>query len=530
MACVTTTIFASEKVINIKESGAVGNGIADDSKAIRKAVAIINKNHSGQLFFPKGTYLFKGRGPAMLFRGVSDTTVKFEPGAVLLIDNLRKDGRGNGHGILFKDAGKNITLEDITVKWKEKPKHRSHGDGIRFDGYPANNKTISNITMLNCRVINSPQAGAIFHGCSDITVKNFRPEHTRADGLHFNACRRVKVKGVAGVDNGDDTLAMVTYYHPTKIGAYREFNPPYNQPVIGDWNNTDSTASDISVNGGRANGVRVSGGNNISIANIVVTGKGFAGMQIDSAKKTEKNRAVGWSYLASRDIKVKNLKVSECPVGFIIRTLNIKPDEPENMWRHKVSLSGISMSNCHKGIELLDSGDIEISEVESSSLISLRNARGKYILKNISLKNAGLYIDGVQGKDFQGWKGNREPKPFIALKDLSNLVNKEITIDNLKITNGMLRISDCAGIKVDNLSISNPEKYALGLYKSKDCAFDNVKIVSKQVPLHVSNVSNIILSNCVYGPAKDLMLAGARERKSFTLRNIKNDLTVQPGN
>lgn len=523
MAGVITTSLANETIVNVKETGAVGDGVTDDSKAIQKAVRAINKNKSGSIFFPKGTYLYKSKGPAMVFHGVSDTTVKFAPDAVLLIDNLKSSGHGNGHGLIFKDAGKNIKLENVTVQWKSKPKFRSYGDGIRFDGYPSDAKTISNLSMINCRVINSPQAGAIFHGCSDVTVKDFRPEDTMADGLHFNACRRVTVNGVKGRNNGDDTVAFVTYYHPTKVGAYRESFPPYNQPSIGAWSNTGSIASNISVNGGRANGVRVSGGNNISIENISVTGKGFAGMQIDAAKKTEENRAVGWSYLASRDIKVKNLNVTDCPIGFIVRTLNIKPDDPEYMWRHKVSLNGLSVSNCRKGLELLDSGDIEIDGASSNAVISLRNARGKYNLKNINIKDANLCIDGVQGKDFQGWKSNREPKPFVTIKDLSNLVDKEITIDNLKITKGMLRISDCAGVKINNLTIKDPSQYALGLYKSRNCVFDNVKIASKTVPLHISNVSNITLSNCIYGPAKHLMLAGEKERKAVVLKNVKND-------
>ena len=520
MAGLSFSSTAGELTVNVKDAGAAGNGTTDDSRAIRKAVASINKNKSGKLFFPKGAYLFKSNGTAMLFKGVSNVSVKFDKDAVLLIDNLKAGGRGNGHGILFKDPGKNITLENITLQWKVKPKYRSNGDGIRFDGYPSPEKTISNIIMSNCRVINAPQTGAIFHGCSDVTVKNFRPEHTKADGLHFNACRKVKIDGVTGLDTGDDTLALVTYYHPTKIGAYRESNPPFNQLSLGEWNNTGSTAMNISSSGGRANGIRVAGGKDITISNVSVKSKGFSGIQIDAAKKTTTNRAVGWSYLASKNIRINNVKVLDCPVGFIVRTLNILPDEPDHLWRHSVAVTNLDIKNCRNGIQLLDSGDIEIAEVSSDSAICLMNARGKYSLKNINLNDTSMYINGTQGQVFQGWKRNREPKPFLAIKDLSNLVDKEIVVSNLKITGGMLRISDCAGVKVDDLSVLNPPQLAIGIYKTKNCVLENIQVTSKNTPLQVSNINDITIENCIYGPAAKFMLAGAKEQKSITLKKI----------
>jgi Pectate lyase superfamily protein len=520
---------ADATVFNVKQFGAVGNGIADDSKAIKMAQEALIKAKSGTLFFPKGKYLYKKRGSALVFKGLSNLTVKFEPGAVIIMNNLvmQKGKRpgliGTGHGLVFQYPGKNITLENVFIEWQPKAENRSYGDGIRFEGYPDEKKTISNITMINCRTVGCPQAGAIFMGCSDITVKNFRPENNKADGLHFNACRRVKVDGLRGINTGDDTLAFVTYYHPTRLGAYSGVRPPFNQPSLGEWNNTDSTASNIYSEGGGADGMRIAGGKNISVSNITVVKKRFAGIQVDCANQTRKNRAVGWSYMASRGIKISNATVRDCPFGYLTRTLNLKMDDPEDRWLPEIKISNLTVSNCKYGVDLLDTANVSIDGIKSDSRILLMNARGKLSLSNVELTGANLYVHFVQGKNFQGWKGNRELLPSLAKTDLSNLIDKNVRLNNIKITGGMLRISDFAGLIADKVEIINPPKYAIGLYKSINCTLNDVKIESKNTALHISNVRNIKLSNWVYGPQKRLMTPTEKQRKdmTITLDNVK---------
>ncbi len=120
-------------------------------------------------------------------------------------------------------------------------------------------------------------------GASDVTVTNFTAIGTLADGLHFNANRRVTVDGLVAQNTGDDGLAFVTYYDPSQPWTYGPGDGPFNQAGVGgEWNNGGSVASHITVTGGRASGVRVQGGYDIAIDDVTVTGKDY-GIQLNSA-------------------------------------------------------------------------------------------------------------------------------------------------------------------------------------------------------------------------------------------------------
>lgn len=83
----------------------------------------------------------------------------------------------------------------------------AHGTihGIRVEG------AASNVSLINSRVANAPQAGAVFMGASDVTVTNFTAVGTLGDGLHFNSNRRVTVNGLVAQNVGDGGLAFITY-------------------------------------------------------------------------------------------------------------------------------------------------------------------------------------------------------------------------------------------------------------------------------------------------------------------------------
>ena len=53
---VTNQINNSKQVISVKQFGALGNGIADDTKAIQAAIDATSKAGGGTVFFPRGTY------------------------------------------------------------------------------------------------------------------------------------------------------------------------------------------------------------------------------------------------------------------------------------------------------------------------------------------------------------------------------------------------------------------------------------------------------------------------------------------
>ena len=65
MAVTTPKIGSGTSWISVKDYGAIGNGIADDSSAITAAILVLNSAGSGVLYFPDGNYLVTSPLPAI---------------------------------------------------------------------------------------------------------------------------------------------------------------------------------------------------------------------------------------------------------------------------------------------------------------------------------------------------------------------------------------------------------------------------------------------------------------------------------
>lgn len=314
---------SSRPTVNIRDHGAIGDGVADDSPAIIAATAALKSGHT--LYFPAGSYRFARRHPpsraAIAIAGISDVAVDFSRNAELLMDNL-DDGSGTSHGILVSGRAAGIALRDVTVRWKTRPARRSFGDGIRVVGFPADGGSppsgwtgstgsVADVRILDCHVRSSPQAGVIMMGVSGIKVDGLRVQETMADGLHFNACRRATVRGHRAVDTGDDGLALVTYYADSL--SYDNVTHTFSMPDLSDWSNADFAVTNVRVHGGRANGVRLAGAHRVRIGGLEVSGKqSGAGVIADSAAPGVR---ADWHYVASRDVRLNRVRVRDCEMG-----------------------------------------------------------------------------------------------------------------------------------------------------------------------------------------------------------------------
>ena len=323
-AAVSCSPSSSRSTVNVRDHGAGGDGSRDDSAAIVSAVAALAPG--SVLLFPAGSYRFAERNPpsgaAVYIAGMSDVAVEFEPGAELVMDNVdQQRNTGTSHGFLIRGPASNISMRNVKVRWARRP-IRSMGDGIRIIGYageggaPPSGWTgpptpVSGITLSDCVIQSAPQAGVVMIGVSDITVSNLRSEHTLADGLHFNACRRAKVNGHVAVDNGDDGLALVTYFSDTP-----SFDPAaetFAFPDLNAWSNADFAIENVTVSGGLANGVRVAGAQRVTIDGLTVSDKQHgAAVMVDSATA---GYDVTWFYVSTTGLHVTGLNAEDCETG-----------------------------------------------------------------------------------------------------------------------------------------------------------------------------------------------------------------------
>lgn len=315
---------ASSSTVNVRDHGAVGDGTTDDSTAITAAAAALKPG--GVLHFPAGNYRFAQRNPrstaAIGIVGMSDIDIDFAPGAEILMDNVDpRTKTGTSHGILVRGPASNISMRNVHIRWVQQTQ-RSMGDGIRIVGYPDDvgappqgwrgpPTPVSGVNLSDCLIQSAPQAGVVMMGVSDVTVVNLRAEHTRADGLHFNACRRAKVSGHTATDTGDDGLALVTYFSDEI--SYDPRAETFAFPELTEWSNTDFAIDDVTVSGGRANGVRLAGAHRVAIHGLTVSDvQHGAAVMIDSATA---GYDVEWEYVSAREIDVVGLTADDCETG-----------------------------------------------------------------------------------------------------------------------------------------------------------------------------------------------------------------------
>jgi hypothetical protein len=448
---------------DVRVFGAVGDGIADDQPALIRAEQAVAKNKGGVLYFPSGVYRCarqNGMRNGIEFDGVSNVTIMFDPGAVLLMDNLNpQNGVGDlGHGVVFRGPCHDITLMNVAVKWAKKPSARSMGDAFRFEGFPSDDRCISNIHFLHCSAENSPQVGAIFMGCSDIDVENFRVTRTRADGLHFNACRRIHVNGLTAIETGDDALSFMTYEDDKAVNAYSGGPGSYAYAGLGEWNSNGSTATNIYVKGGTANGVRFGGAINVALSNVVVEGK-LRAIISDCGKKDPPHAS--WSWLASREITISNVVAINCTTAFYVWNYNNQPlNGDDKWWRSDIQLSNLTARDCTAdSLYICDAAGIAVRGVKAENQkIRILHARD-CTLDGIELKNSYFLV-----------KDQHDPSGLASAPDMN------VAIRNVEIDNGYLDLENDRGLTCTGVRITHPVDNGLRVSQLLNSRLEDISI------------------------------------------------------
>lgn len=447
LLCFSSVLLSA---FDVKSCGAAGDGVADDSAALRKAVERLKSEGGGTLDFPAGTYRIGTLRGGLSFDGISNVKVNFAEGAVLLMDNLQADGTGGGHGMMFRAPAENIELNKVNIVWKTRPAKRSFGDGFRFEGFPEDGKTLKNIRLNNCRVEGSAQTGAVFMGCSDIVVCNFTIVRSLADGLHFNACRRVDVDGVNGTETGDDTLAFVTYYSESFSG---KTGGVFALPDLGEWNNSGSKAVRVRSSGGRANGVRIAGAKDLTISDVKVEKKS-CGVIVDAGPTGKNHR---WQYLASKGIVLRDVEANACDTGLYVWQFNSALADGK-FSEFGVNAERFRISGCaNDSVHLAGVSGVTLKDFSTSG------CRWRFrTFRDCTVENADI-----------------ASAPFLVIGEAGNAakaIDNNGVFRNISISGGELRVQNCRKLAFENLRITDSSAEGLCVHNVFDSSFGEVVI------------------------------------------------------
>ncbi len=227
LAGVAAAIEAGPNVFNVKDYGAVGDGVVLDKAAINKAVKACGASGGGTVYFPAGTYLsgsirlesnvalYLDAGATIL--GASNDINAYDLPEELGFEQFQDFGHSHWHNSLI--WGEN--LENIAITGTG----TIDGGGMTIGRYagkgsdPApggGDKTIAlklckNILIKDITIKHAGHFAILPTGCDNMTIDNVKID-TNRDGINLDSCRNVRISNCSINSPRDDALCPKSSY------------------------------------------------------------------------------------------------------------------------------------------------------------------------------------------------------------------------------------------------------------------------------------------------------------------------------
>ena len=220
---------AQADTYNVKDFGAVGDGIHIDSEAINQAIQTAAAQGGGTVHIPAGEYA------CYSIRLASHIHLHLEQGATIVgafpTETQGYDSPEPNEHTAYQDFGhshwKNsllwgIGLEDITISGPG----TIYGKGLtreesRLDG--VGNKAISlkdckNVTIKDLNMLHCGHFALLATGVDNLTVYNVKAD-TNRDGFDIDCCRNVRIHACSVNTPWDDAIVLKASY---ALGKFRD--------------------------------------------------------------------------------------------------------------------------------------------------------------------------------------------------------------------------------------------------------------------------------------------------------------------
>jgi len=215
------------RVYNVREFGAIGDGVAMDTEALQKTIDACNAAGGGVIRVPSGRYQIG------TIRLKSNVTLSLDHGASLLgsqniedypTEGLSKPREGAPHCLLYAEDATNITLEGLGVidgrgTPEAFPRIRSGGREV--------SKRPRLLRMVNCQRLTFSGVtyrrpafwGLHLIDCRDVLLEavtlRFRNNSYNNDGIDLDGCENVLIEN-CDIDSGDDAICLKSSLNPCR--------------------------------------------------------------------------------------------------------------------------------------------------------------------------------------------------------------------------------------------------------------------------------------------------------------------------
>jgi parallel beta-helix repeat protein len=221
-------------LINISDFGAIGDGVADDTDAIKDAAAYAVT--SGKpIYLPIGTYLFK---EDLIFTDVSFIgESKYES---ILMPGTKP--APSTYGCFSLTCKGKTTLQNFTYKnqtWISGP---ASGGSLGVLIQDAEDFLVDNLIVENMDSwALTPQ------NSTSGTVSNCIVKNSNSDGIHLTGCQNVNVIGNIIFGTRDDCISLTSESAGPILSSYQD---QFGISVVGNTMNSSSQGRGIAVDGG----------------------------------------------------------------------------------------------------------------------------------------------------------------------------------------------------------------------------------------------------------------------------------------
>ena len=206
---VTRTVASKlNDVISVKDFGAVGDGVTDDSRAIKAALDYANSIGGGSVYLPAGTYLKKDLSSSpseyVVLYVYSNTTL-FGDGdsSVILFDDTDTNSRND---LLNCYTGSsNIVFRDFKVLGTYYTYPNQTNQSQTFTGSSISKLRIENVTIDSVRFM-----AMAFDKSNDAIVTGCRLSTVQRDGFRFTQSMNVVIANNTAKWVGDNVVALHT--------------------------------------------------------------------------------------------------------------------------------------------------------------------------------------------------------------------------------------------------------------------------------------------------------------------------------
>ncbi|MCH2037873.1 MAG: right-handed parallel beta-helix repeat-containing protein [Rickettsiales bacterium] len=251
---------------NVKDFGAVGNGVTNDTHSIQQAIDAAYENGGGLVYIPKGTYIVSGHGQAskgaiqvksnvtLTGEGMGETIIKLEDGSDEKVTGIIRTPSG--------EITENVGILSLSIDGNQ-DNTTGEVDGIFTGVTPGSPLADRNIKIDQVEIYEVSRFGFDPHEQTEsLTITNSVAHNNGVDGFVADFLSNSEFSNNIAYENGRHGFNIVTSTHDFNF----ENNVAYDNGVNG-----------LSIQRGSEERSWVQ---NISVTNNVLHSNGEAGMVV----------------------------------------------------------------------------------------------------------------------------------------------------------------------------------------------------------------------------------------------------------